>query len=902
MLDKDAYRRDVLDTARAGGNAPPADLLVRYALDGSVRDDAQVAARIGEVVAYWRTVRQQKKTYAKLIDALLIEHVALERSGLLTRDDLAAETRRRAGEATAWLTRQAGALAETTTGISRAAFEVLLAGAGGACSDVQVRKALADRGVRVVDHTWELPDKAPATYRTLSAGLRRLRLRLSAEAVVGTDAVRRGFRLRDGFVLVTASSAGPAGPLTPPMVATAIERSAGRARDEGKVALDGVLAALAEAAREPGRLDELLLWEVMEVLRPGAAAGLAVKVLAGQAAELGLVRDEAEELAMAMVSADVRPAGVADRVEEALGDGRLREAERLLPSLPADAPPELRAEVAAASRRVAGWLTEAARERAAGRTESAAELLDRAARVAADDDSIGERLRALPPPPPGDVRVGAEHGRVTVAWTPGPTRVGPVRYRVVRSAGAPASGAAAGTTIGETDANELLDPDPPAAVELHYAVFAGRAEGIWSAPAPGRPVTLLPEVEELAVVAGPGEVSVTWRLPKGADAATVTRLSETGSDRRISKVDRTGFVDTDVRPGRPHRYRVQASYERSDGTRALSRGVAVTGLPEPPPVAVPDLSVDLPAAGGPPVALISWTASSGGRVMIRTSDGPPPWPPGTLLAAGDVERYGREVPGAAVLTASGRMMLRTPVGGVTRAHFVAVALGAGQALVGPSTALVLVEPVRDLDVRRVGDTAVLSWIWPDGARLAEVVWAPAEHAGTAPGDPDGWTAARVVECRRRAYEDDGCRLDIGPDAALVGVRTVAREGDDSTGGVRSRPVVAAVPAREPEVRYRFRAGRRGSRWAVLELTADRRTRMPPLVVVHRAGGVLPLRPEQGEVIHEIPARELEAGTPLTFRFKAPAGSDPLRLACFAVPGAVDGGADAVALKRDPRRW
>ncbi|TDD40223.1 hypothetical protein E1287_01520 [Actinomadura sp. KC06] len=905
MFDRDAYRRDVLDAARARGNAPPADLLARYALPGEARDrdqdGRQVAARLAEVVAYWRTLRQQKKTYAKLIDALLIEHAGLDRAGLLTRDGLTEETRRRVDEATEWLTRQAGTLAETTTGINRAAFDVLLNGAGGACSDARVRKILADRGVRVVETAWELPDTAPPAYRTLSAGLRQLRLRLSAEAVVGADAVARGFRLRDGFRLVTASPAGPAGPLTAQMIAAAVERSAGRARDEGKAALDGVLSALAEAAREPGRLDDLLLWEVMEVLRPGAEAGLAAKVLAGQAADLGLVRGEAEELAMAMAARGGRPGGVAGQVEEALRDGRLREAERLLPGLPADAPPELRAEVEEAARRVAGWLAEAARERTAGRTEAAAELLDRAARTAADDDGIAERLRALPPPPPGDVRVGAERGRVTIAWTPGPARVGPVRYRVVRSAGAPASGAAAGTPVGETDANELHDPDPPAAQELHYSVFAGRAEGIWSAPAAGRPVTLLPEVEEPSVVASPGEVAVSWRLPKGATGAVATRLGDGGADRRLARVDRSGFVDADVRPGRTYRYRVQASYERSDGTRVLSKGVVVTGLPESPPSAVSDLSVELPAAGRQ-AATISWTAPSGGRVMIRTSDAPPPWPPGTLLAADDVERYGREVRGAAVPASGGRMTLRTPVDGVTSAHFVAVTVGAGQALVGPSAVLVTVEPVRELDVRRVGDTAVLSWIWPDGARYAEVVWAPADLAGSALGDPDAWTAASVSECRRRAYEDDGCRLDVGPGAALVAVRTLARD-ENKGGAVRSRPVLGSVPAREAEVRYRFRAARRRRRGAaVLELTADQRTRLPPLVVVHRAGDVLPLRPEQGDVIHEIPARDLDPETPLTLRFEIPGGARRFRLACFPAPGAASGGTGAVTLRRDPRSW
>lgn len=887
MIDKDAYRREVLDPARARNNRPTADLLVSYALAGSVplNRDA-LDAHLAEVVSYWRTLKQQKKSYAKIIDHLLVEHGKLAREGPLTWDRLNAETQRRVADAIARLTGMAASLAKTTTVISRTAFEHLVAETDGACSEAGVLEILTKHGLKVIDQVWELPDAAPSPgHRTLRTSLVSLGLRLSAEAVVGTDVVRRGFRLRGGFRLTTA------GPLTHDMIATAIERSAGRARDEGKALIDSVLSTLAEAAREPGQLDALLLWEVMEILRPLVVAGLPPNVIAKRARDVGLVRGEAEELVLAMLTHDIRPPGVADQIQEALQDGRLRAAELLLPALPDDAPPELRAQVERQARQVADWIARAAHEQAAGRTEAAAELLERAARIASDDDAIGDRLRALPPPPPQDVRTGPQEDRVTIRWTPGPIRVGPVRYRVVRTTGAPAVGAAAGTLVGETDANELVDSAPPAGEDLHYRVFAGRTEGIWSAPAGGPPVTILPEVGDPSVVAGEREVRAAWRLPRGAAGALVTRLGDGGRP----KTDQDGFVDRYLTSGRTYRYRIQAAYERSDGTRRLSRGIVVTGLPDTPPRAVPSLSADLAAGDGPPAARLLWTAPPSGRVVIRTSDAPPPWPAGTPIRQEDMVRYGREVPGTAIRGSDGRMALTFPIGGAARCHFVAVSLGAGKVVVGPSATLVVVDPVRELTARRLGDTVALSWIWPSEAQLAEVIWAPAAGA-VAGASPDEWESAISLECRRRAYEDDGCRLRVGYGAVQVSVRTMVRDG---TRMVRSRPLVTGVPATTPQVHYEFRRPRlvrRRSSAAVLVLTADRPCRLPSLVVVHRADNVLPLRPEQGTVIHTVPSCDLDPAEPLALQIKVPSGRGGL--ACFTAPGA----ADSVTLIRLPGTW
>ncbi|MEU4829442.1 hypothetical protein, partial [Streptosporangium sp. NPDC023615] len=160
--------------------------------------------------------------------------------------------------------------------------------------------------------------------------------------------------------------------------------------------------------------------------------------------------------------------------------------------------------------------------------------------------------------------------------------------------------------------------------------------------------------------------------------------------------------------------------------------------------------------------------------------------------------------------------------------------------------------------------------------------------GTDPGRRPG---AAVVECRRRGYEDNGFRLRVGPGAVVASVRTVA-------GRLRSRPVTAAIPAIGPEVRYEFRKPRLSRRSAVLVLSADRRCRVPPLLVVHRAGGVIPLHPEQGTVLCEVPAHDLDPDHPFTLRIDVPSPPGSSRLACFPAPGATDD----VTLVRLPGIW
>ncbi|GAB3689732.1 hypothetical protein GCM10027589_56990 [Actinocorallia lasiicapitis] len=168
--------------------------------------------------------------------------------------------------------------------------------------------------------------------------------------------------------------------------------------------------------------------------------------------------------------------------------------------------------------------------------------------------------------------------------------------------------------------------------------------------------------------------------------------------------------------------------------------------------------------------------------------------------------------------------------------------------------------------------------------LVTVTWTP--QAGR-PGRP--------VEIGAQAYRDNGgCELDVGPSAGRVEVRAVTRDSEDV---VVSAPLRASVPASGAKVTYEIRRRRmllKPDR-AVLRLTVEADTVVPPLDVVHGTGHTKPLRRDQGDVVHQTPEQRITPVQPVEVEFEVPA-SRRSWLVCFGP----DGG--AVALRALRGNW
>ena len=425
--DRERYRLEVLEPARRAGNVPPPDLYVRYGLPSDISDQQAFRRHIGEIFGYWQEL-QGKRTYARLTNALIRDHAALEKAGRLTLDKFAERQAHSHREQMEQLARLAAAEAATATHVGPVTVARLRSALGGSVGEDAVTNALRKAGVRVVEEFPELPARRHPKLTDLAQEVQGLGLRLSPEVVFGA-AVRSGFHVVGGFRLVGGRR------LDEQAISEARRHLDARPHtDPGKAPAKNILAILSAAARNPAELDALLLSEITERLRQFADSGFAQRVIASQAHELGLVEDEAGLIAAAMLARDTLGA-VRQQVEEELVSGRLRAAQRLVAGLPADDP--LRQRVAERDAEVSALTRRADRELVVGRTEQAASLLSEAATMASDDDRLPERLLAIPPPPPrrATARVTGDH--VLVTWEPSPALAGQVRYQVVRGQSRP---------------------------------------------------------------------------------------------------------------------------------------------------------------------------------------------------------------------------------------------------------------------------------------------------------------------------------------------------------------------------------------------------------------------------------------------------------------------------------
>ncbi|GLW30083.1 hypothetical protein [Actinoplanes regularis] len=853
MFDSERYREEVLDPARKNGNTPPADLLLRYGIDPGrpPRGDA-FDAHLTTVVKYWRQLGTQRIAYRKIVEALNAAHRQLAESDLLSTEHFLKDRERVAQATGAALEEIVKDLAGDPV-VSAAALTATAARlGGGAATEAKLRALLGRRRIRVIDELWPLPESPPARGSTVLRSIRTLGLPLSLHVLAdGRPAV--DFTLRAGLRV-------DGRPLTADRFGVVRERVERGKQDDRKTATDNLLTAMTAALRD-GTLDQLVLWELTEAVRPAAGLGK-LRVVAREANRLGLQREEAEEFALAVLNrGGVAPVqrDVAAEVEELLGAGSLRAAERLVLAMPADQGAEVRDRVRAAAGRVDELASRAQREIAAGRPEHAAELLAIAVREAADDTDLAGRLRMLAPPPAPAVRAGTAAGdRVTISWTPSPARTGGIAYQVVRTRQRPAGSATDGDVIGRTDGNELADTRAPAGDDLHYTVFASRSDGVWSPGATAGPVSLLPEVTGVSAVADESSVRVTWSARPDVTGCTVLREP----DGIPVKAGRNGFSDEDLEPGVEYRYLIRAGYP------ALSAGITVNATPQAAPKEVPDLAVE-PLPGQDPGRLrLAWTLPASGEVTLRSSTHRPRWNRGAEITGAELTSYGKELVGRTDPAANRRaaLVLPMPAG---RLFVTAFSSGGGRAIVGPTVSVTNIAPVTDLRARRAGPVVRLSWTWPDGVALVRVHWWPED------GSPE---RAEQVDCWLRAYRDDGgLQLTTGVGPVRISVATVSRDGEGETVG---SPVGARVAGSGVPVNYRFVQAGTFRRKTRLELTSDQPCPLPNLVVVQSPGRVVPLRPEQGTPVARIPAQRLEPGRPVSVEVPVQATRGPYRLGCF----------------------
>jgi hypothetical protein len=198
-----------------------------------------------------------------------------------------------------------------------------------------------------------------------------------------------------------------------------------------------------------------------------------------------------------------------------------------------------------------------------------------------------------------------------------------------------------------------------------------------------------------------------------------------------------------------------------------------------------------------------------------------------------------------------------------RHYLLALTMGRNVSVVGQATEVQLAEPVRELTAHRMHDDVRLGWVWPGGATDALVRWPGGE-----------------LRCSRRVYHDEGgVVVTVGPTEVAIEVRALYPQ---PSGRLTAPGAQVRVPARGVAVHYRIR---RASRWhpqqRLVELSAERETRLPALIVVQSTGPYAPDDPAEGETVERAGPQPIAPGQPATIAVEVT--KRHVWLACFVDP-------------------
>ncbi len=450
-------------------------------------------------------------------------------------------------------------------------------------------------------------------------------------------------------------------------------------------------------------------------------------------------------------------------------------------------------------------------------------------RVASDCEEAERDLDKLPPLPPSAVEAEASGTRMTVRWAASATTG--VAYAVTR-----ASLTSGGEVrVGETEGLQIGDAKAPAGAIVRYSVAAvrGRARSV---PVSGEAVVVAQEVDDLTVVAGDGEVRLSWHPRGDSGWVLVDRRDEgDGSEVEISP-DAAGFTDRAVVNGHRYTYRVRVEYPGPGGVPQRTSGQVVLAEPVERPRPLRDLGIRSGSGG----VSIDFVPPAAGTVMVLRCLEDPEIEAGTEVDLGRLSELGEAlaVSGATATDPS------PPPG---RCFYQPLTLAGSLAIAGEPVRHVALPDIGGVEAVGDGSQVRVTWTWPAGVTLARVVWRH-DRQPTGPEDPD----ANTIDYRLGEYRDrGGCSLDsVGQRSFFVAVFAARRiERDVVYGSAAPRGARATLRSEQKtEVRYSVRRSGRLQKRLEVEVCEPSEGALPELVLVGREGDVLPRGANDGTVL------------------------------------------------------
>jgi len=877
-FDPDRYEREVIRPLRGRHGRIADDLPRLYAVEPGMTG-AQLQEHLRRLRTYWNQRASGPDSRAQVCKQLLATDEELQRTpgvALSDPDWWQAQFQRQAeaaGQAVKQLTADLVRAYGGTGQITQAQLDGIAAEHPALRRD-QVDEAAHQAKLKVVNAV-DLPTASGLD----GSGYRELEQRLGE---VGVDTVvhllhpdlARPFTLVQRFGVVGGQRLTLGAEVVQERLAAAERAADSPAVRARKRALNVLRTCIANGVN----LRELALFQIVERLAAARGQGLPDVLLIRQATRLGLTQEDAELVVASLpagLDAGVNPAA---RVRELIGDGDLRAARQALAEVPSTDPEhgDVTTLVQRQEAELGRLLGEAETAVATRREEEAERLLRDAQRIARDDPDLERRLRRLPPPPPREPTAVVDGASVRLVWGPSPSAVAEMHYRVVCGVDRPPASPQDGRVVADGTATAAVDATPPVARKLRYAVFATGSNGaVWSRGATVQ-ASLLPPVTGVTVHAVPDQITISWdphpELIAVHARRTQGRPPRDASDGTPIECTTSSLVDRQIREGDEYYYALTAVYLDGRRERVEAQSTVISAAPRAPASPVDGLAVEPTSASGDGTRVrVSWpVGAGGGMVRVRYSPQPPPWEPGDTVTMTEIDRYGREVPGAPRVEGD-RMVLEADV--PTRPLvYLPYAFGGTGVVIGLSVEVGQLNSVRQLDARRAGDQVILTWIWPEGVGVVEVEWST----------PDLGEQRRRIS-HSQYVDGGGCLLPVGSGGGAAAVRAISV---GPRGESRSLPAQVAIDGRSIRLSYRVESKRgplgRFSRQRTVVLSADQDCSGVELVVVAAPGRVMPLRVEQGVVVDRFAGLRLTRDVPLTFEVEMPQTMRrPYWIRCFA---------------------
>jgi hypothetical protein len=377
-------------------------------------------------------------------------------------------------------------------------------------------------------------------------------------------------------------------------------------------------------------------------------------------------------------------------------------------------------------------------------------------------------------------------------WQASATAPAGVTYVVEREA---VRGEAGGR--GETTGTSIRDDRPPVGRTLVYRIWATHADSGGRSKSVSLSAVFAPPVTELFVrQVQDGSVHGRWRAHPDLLRVEVHRTREGPSgdpDDTVQIPAPIGEFHDQPLVGR-HVYSVVPHYRDRESGQIHIGPTATSHVPvfDPPPEL--RLAVDERLERGSETVTVRWGhLPAGVSVLLRRVTAEPSGATGDLLTVEEVGGLGEPVIDGDGLTGTAGV-ITLPAGLWTLVPF---AIAGHRAVRGGSAQVLVIPPVTSPEVVRNGAEVLVSWVWPEGLRLARVTWCSD-------------SADSAQEITHTEYQRLGGVAFRRSEAAEVRITGLLRSGAEV---LVAEPVTVQVLAQPPTLTYHVRRAPHASRWS-----------------------------------------------------------------------------------------